>query len=172
MGQVYGINRTPNERLDGMLFRLRERFNGVLAPLARHTPSGSPVDALALGALRVLVAEDEPVHQLITRARLADFGVTPMLAMDGGEAVALACELQFDFILMDLQMPVLDGLTATKQIRRFELEHERPRVPVVAYTSCTCSNESFVRDFGIDAVLEKPCSANALRECLTKWCPA
>ena len=175
MGQLYGANVTPSQRLDAMLFRLRQRFATLIAPISTpnvwHTPQAPAVDSLALAATRVLVVDDEPVQQLITRARLAEFGITPIQAVDGAEAVALACELPFDFILMDLQMPVLDGLTATKQIRQFEQEHKRPRVPVVAYSTSNCS-EAYVRDFGIDGVLDKPCSSVALRESLLRWCPA
>ena len=158
-----------------MLLRVRQRFAALLAHAPASTKNqagpGSTFDSLALAATRVLVVDDEPVQQLITRARLAEFGITPIQAVDGAEAVALACELPFDFILMDLQMPVLDGLTATKQIRQFEQEHKRPRVPVVAYSTSDCS-EAYVRDFGVDGVLEKPCSSVALRESLLRWCPA
>jgi CheY-like chemotaxis protein len=170
----HGHNLSPSRRLDDLLFRIRRRFAalpafGAAAP-GPCAPSASTLDALA--AVRVLVVEDEPLHQLITREHLASFGITPLLAVDGAEAVARACDTPFDLILMDLQMPVLDGLTATRQIRRFEQEHARPRVPVIAHSSCAYnSNESFLRDFGIDAVLEKPCSTNVLRECLMRWCP-
>ena len=89
------------------------------------------------------------------------------------EAVSLACSSEFDLILMDVQMPVLDGLGATRKIRRFEQEHGLARVPVVAYTSCAYSgNEPFLLDFGIDAVLEKPSTARTLQECLLSWLPA
>ena len=108
-------------------------------------------------ALRVLVVDDSPVNRMIALAQLGQFDVTPVLANDGAEAVALACGETFDLILMDLQMPVLDGLGATAQIRRFEHEHVSPRVPVVAYTSCALdSDAAFMRNLGLDAVLEKP----------------
>ena len=74
---------------------------------------------------------------------------------------------------MDLQMPVLDGFAATAQIRRFEVEHSRRRVPVVAYTSTlVCGDLSRLRDSGFDAILEKPASALAMRECVMRWCLA
>ena len=124
-------------------------------------------------ALRVLVVDDSPVNRMIALAQLEQLDVTPVLAKDGAEAVALACGETFDLILMDLQMPVLDGLGATAQIRRFEHEHASPRVPVVAYTSCAVdSDTAFMRNLGLDAVLEKPCDLTALRECLVRWCPA
>jgi len=73
--------------------------------------------------------------------------------------------------LMDLQMPAPDGFAATAQIRRFEREHGRRRVPVVAYTSATVSvGHPRLRDSGIDAVLRKPADAQSFRECVTRWC--
>ena len=104
---------------------------------------------------------------------LSRLGVTTLLAADGAEAVALACASEFDLILMDLHMPVLDGFGATRRIRRFEQQHARARTPVVAYTSCPYpSDDPFVLQFGIDAVLAKPSSAKAFKECLLAWLPA
>lgn len=119
----------------------------------------------------VLVVDDDPVNQMLASEMLSSLGIKPLLAADGAEAVALACELRLDLILMDLQMPVLDGLAATSQIRRFEREHSRTRVPVVAYTSSRAVvDPSCLRDCGLDAVLDKPCDAQALLQCLTRWC--
>lgn len=121
--------------------------------------------------LRVLVVDDCLVNQMVAVAQLEQLGITPVLADDGAQAVALACGESFDFILMDLQMPVLDGLAATQRIRRFEQESAWPHVPVVAYTSCAVGrDEAFVRNFGFDAVLKKPCATAALQECLLHWC--
>jgi CheY-like chemotaxis protein len=66
---------------------------------------------------------------------------------------------------------VLDGLAAARQIRRFELDHGRPRVPVVAYTSMPAA-EPVLSACGLDGVLDKPCDAVALQACLARWCPA
>jgi CheY-like chemotaxis protein len=157
--------------------RLGEDLQGLLKPasarkrtpgLARDTAKGP-----ARRSLRVLVVDDCLVNRTLTAAQLDHFAVTSVLAQDGAAAVELACAETFDLILMDLQMPVLDGLAATARIRSFEAEHARQRVPVLAYTSCSVgSNEAFVRSFGLDAVLEKPCSLTALQECLLNWCPA
>jgi hypothetical protein len=70
---------------------------------------------------------------------------------------------------MDLQMPVLDGLAATKKIRHCEWEHARPRVPVLAFTSLV-PPFALLRDCGLDGFLEKPCSSGTLQACLQHWC--
>jgi CheY-like chemotaxis protein len=120
---------------------------------------------------RILVVDDCPANQLLVVALLWRWGITPLVAADGAEAVALACGQDFDLILMDLQMPVLDGLAATTQLRRFEREQARPHAPVVAYTAGVLGvSEPLLRACGIDASLEKPCDSQSLEECLVRWC--
>ena len=118
---------------------------------------------------RILVVDDNPSNLWDARELLARHGLSPIMAGDGAEAVALACGHDFDLILMDLQMPVLDGLEATKQIRRHEREHDSVRASVLAYTS-HFPDADLLRDCGVDGVLEKPCSDRALQACLIRWC--
>lgn len=121
------------------------------------------------GGLRVLVVDDNPSNLADACELFSHWGITPIVATDGAEAVALARERELDLILMDLQMPVLDGLAATKQIRAGERERCCARAPVLAYTSCALDSD-VLRLCGLDGVLEKPCSATALQECLRRWC--
>jgi CheY-like chemotaxis protein len=118
---------------------------------------------------RVLVVDDNPSNLGQACELLERWGITPALAADGAEAVALAVVLEFDLILMDLQMPVLDGLAATKQIRAHELARSLARASVVAYTSHPLDDD-VLRACGVDGVLEKPCSAQTIQECLLRWC--
>jgi CheY-like chemotaxis protein len=119
----------------------------------------------------ILVVDDDPANRALASALLSCWGTKPLLAAGGAEAVALACELRLDLILMDLQMPAPDGFAATAQIRRFERQHGRRRVPVVAYTSAAVTaDQPRLRDNGIDAVLRKPADARAFRECVMHWC--
>jgi CheY-like chemotaxis protein len=121
-------------------------------------------------ALCVLVVDDNPANLMVAAEMLSLWGIKTLLAADGAEAVALACELRPALILMDLQMPVLDGLAATRQIRCFEREQSLARVPVVAYTSGSWRGP-FLQDFGFDGLLDKPCDATTLHACLSRWCP-
>lgn len=134
-----------------------------VAPVVRALPVPS--------GLRVLVADDNPANLEEACALLEQCGVAALSAVDGVQAVALARAHDFDLILMDLQMPVLDGLAATMDIRVRERARGRPRVPVLAYTM-TPLGDDLLRACGIDGVLDKPCSIGALREALQRWCHA
>jgi CheY-like chemotaxis protein len=144
-----------------------ETAAGVRAAFAERAGADGCASDLPL----VLVVDDCAVNRTLTMAMLLRWGINPLLAADGAEAVALACEHAFDLILMDLQMPVLDGLAATAQIRRFDLDHARVRAAVVAYTSSPIASDSAALSrLGLDAVLPKPCTLQSLEACLTRWC--
>lgn len=122
------------------------------------------------GSVRVLVADDNPVNLMLISALMESRGLVPLLAADGAEAAALACELHFDLVLMDLQMPILDGLRATAAIRRFETTSSRPAVPVIAYSSMS-PGADVLAAHGLNGSLTKPCGDQELEDCLVQWCP-
>jgi CheY-like chemotaxis protein len=135
-------------------------------PIKARSPNAHPA-----GPVRVLVVDDNPVNLMVIAALMESRGLVPLLAADGAEAVALACEMHFDLILMDLQMPILDGLEATAAIRRFETTSLRPAVPVVAYSSSTVGAR-VLASHGMNGSLAKPCDDKELEDCLVRWCPA
>lgn len=122
------------------------------------------------GSVRVLVVDDNPVNLVLVSAQLEALGLVPWLAADGAEAVTFACSKRFDLILMDLQMPVIDGFAATSTIRRFERDSARCPVPVIAYSSTT-ANADALATHGLDGRLSKPCGDQELEDCLVRWCP-
>ncbi len=144
--------------------------SGQSWPLSALLPGEKPL-VHAYGTARVLVVDDNPVNLMLMAALMASRGLVPSMAADGAEAVALACEQDFDLILMDLQMPVLDGLGATAAIRRFEASHARSAVPVVAYSSTTLG-AGVLASHGLNGSLSKPCSDQDLEHCLVQWCPS
>lgn len=123
------------------------------------------------GTVRVLVVDDNPENLMVISAMMESRGLIPLLAADGAEAVALACQHPLDFILMDLQMPVLDGLGATSAIRRFEVNSSRPAVPVIAYSSAS-PGAGVLAKYGLNGSLNKPCRDQELEDCLVQWCPS
>ena len=144
-----------------VVFRVGRRFD-VSPPPVDHPFAGRP---------RVMVVDDNAVNRLNLERLLWRKGIKPMHAADGAEAVALACSQHFDLILMDIQMPILDGLTASVQIRRHEYAQGQPNAPIVAYTAgAVADDEETLRACGIDDSLEKPCTADSLEHCLLRWC--
>ena len=123
---------------------------------------------------RVLVAEDNRINQMVIRALLAKLGLTCEVAGDGQQVVdaLLACADadRPDLILMDLQMPVLDGSGATAKIRAWEAERGLPRMPIIALTA-----DAFAEDrvrcisAGMDDFLSKPVDRETLAATLRRW---
>jgi CheY-like chemotaxis protein len=101
---------------------------------------------------------------------LSHWGIVPKTACNGAEALALASERQFDFILMDIAMPVMDGLEATWRIRQLEIEHaDRPRTPIVAYTTGWLLSETvLLARVGFDEAINKPCGVDEMEACLRR----
>ncbi|MCG8671524.1 MAG: ATP-binding protein [Pseudomonadales bacterium] len=88
-----------------------------------------------LSHLTVLVAEDNPVNQVVISGMLSKFNIKPQVAKDGKVAVEKATEKSFDIIFMDCEMPVMDGLTATKEIQKLNAHNGEKQVHIVALTA-------------------------------------
>jgi CheY-like chemotaxis protein len=118
---------------------------------------------------RVLLAEDNSVNQRVVGLLLECLGCRVDLAEDGAEAVGRAREVDYDLVLMDCQMPRLDGYDATRAIRRMDKERGR-RTPVVALTAHALSGDrTKCFEAGMDDFLSKPISLERLRVALVKW---
>ena len=116
-------------------------------------------------SLRILVAEDNIVNQRLASELLRRDGHSIVVVGDGNQAVGAALDQKFDLILMDVQMPILDGLQATAQIRA-----AGNRVPIVAMTASAMNgDEAKCLQFGMDAYLTKPIDVAALRETLARF---
>jgi signal transduction histidine kinase/ActR/RegA family two-component response regulator len=120
-------------------------------------------------ALRVLAAEDNAVNQLVLKTLLHQMGVDPTVVDNGQLAVDAWEEGDWDVILMDVQMPVMDGLSATAAIRNREADTGRPRTPIIALTANAMSHqvEQYIAA-GMDGHVAKPIQAAELFEMLTR----
>ena len=124
----------------------------------------------------VLVVEDNRVNQAVIQALMGQHGLKTTLVSDGQQGLDALTVLQpvapFDLVLMDLQMPVMDGCTATQRVRAWEAQTGRARVPVVALTA-----DAFEEDrqkclaAGMDEVLTKPIAIDQLQTMLACWLP-
>ncbi len=120
-------------------------------------------------ALRVLAAEDNAVNQLVLKTLLHQMGVDPVVVENGRLAVEAWETGDWDVILMDVQMPVMDGLTATAAIRNREADTGRPRTPIIALTANAMSHqvEQYITA-GMDGHVAKPIQASDLFDALTR----
>jgi signal transduction histidine kinase/ActR/RegA family two-component response regulator len=134
-------------------------------------PPDLSIRALVRRPLRVLVAEDNPVNQRVASAMLASLGCRVTLVGNGSEAVAASAEPVFDLVLMDCFMPVMDGLAATREIRRREWGSTR-HLPIIALTaSATPEERARCLDAGMDDYLAKPYRKSALAALLAQYLP-
>ncbi len=130
----------------------------------RDAVAASPDDQWSL---RVLAADDNRVNQLVLKTLLQQIGLEPVL-VDDGKAALEAWEAQdWDLILMDMQMPVMDGLTATQHIRAQEAAKDRRRTPIIALTADAMSHQiASYKAAGMDAFVAKPIDAAKLFEAI------
>ena len=166
-----GGSSTPRGLRGVLRAWLQERMSDIWKPTTSPPNENEESGEHSYGKVRVLVVDDNPVNLMVISALLQSRGLAPLLAADGAEAVALACELEFDLILMDLQMPILDGLGATSAIRRFESDSSRAAVPVIAYPGIS-PGAGVLAAHGLNGSLNKPCEDQELEDCLVQWCPA
>jgi len=137
------------------------------AHAAAPAPAGAAPDGIDA---RVLVVEDNPVNQVVVQAMLAELGARCELADNGLVALERLESDRYDLVLMDMQMPELDGLGATRRLR--ERENGAARVPVIAMTASTeRADLDAMRDAGADGHLAKPFGIAQLRRCLEQWRP-
>ncbi len=121
----------------------------------------------------VLLAEDNPVNQEVARLMLEEIGLSVDIANTGQEALRAAMAKPYALILMDCQMPGMDGLEATALIRKGERSVIGRHVPIVALTAHTTDDEqSRCLAAGMDDFLSKPFSESQLTSVLSKWLPA
>ena len=150
--------------------------HAVPLPRVGDVPAGGGPSAPT--RLRLLVAEDDEVNQLVARAVLEREGADVTIVSDGAQAVDAALTTDFDALLMDCQMPVMDGLEATRWIRMVESGtlalgpqdgalHRR--LPIVAMTaSATLSDRAACLAVGMDDVLPKPWTPQQLTDVLDR----
>ena len=140
----------------------------VSTPRRRSRPSGDAPQPL--DGVRILLAEDNPVNQLVASGFLEAAGCTVVIAGNGLEAVSHAASASFDLILMDCMMPELDGYGATEQIRAAALPGTM-RVPIIALTASALDGEQRrCLEAGMDDYLSKPVRQDALMALIERWC--
>jgi signal transduction histidine kinase/DNA-binding response OmpR family regulator len=143
---------------------------GATPAYARATSADVPRPPLAG---RVLLVEDNPVNQQVALSMLGRMGVDAQLADNGEAALVRLAEGGWDVVLMDVQMPVLDGLFATRTLRERERAAGTSRIPVIAMTANAMeSDRDACLDAGMDDYIAKPFRSAELYAALARWLPA
>jgi CheY-like chemotaxis protein len=158
---------------EGSTFRFTAKLGAATEP-ASPRDRDAPVEespALAPQAgLRLLIAEDSSDNRLLLQAYLKGGAYAITFAEDGKQAVNSFLSGQFDLILMDMEMPVTDGLAATSAIRVFEREQGRTRTAIVSLTANALPNDiEAMRNAGCDAHLSKPISRQKLLTAIERY---
>ena len=148
----------------GATFTVDLPLTRISATPAKAAPQAKPQDGpIENLSIRVLAAEDNGMNQLVLKTLLEQIGVEPVLVGNGREAVEAWAREPWDLILMDVQMPEMDGPTATGVIRARERAEGRPRTPIVALTANAMSHQ--VAEYlqsGMDDFVAKPIEAGRL----------
>jgi len=145
-----------------------ERLTGITLPeAADQSVAAQPAAIFTAAPLRILAAEDNQVNQLVLKTLLHQAGLHPVLVDDGRAAVQAWEAEEWDLILMDMQMPVMDGLSATRHIREREGATGRRRTPIIALTANVMSHQiaGYVAA-GMDQFVGKPLDAAQLFEAI------
>lgn len=180
-GAELSVRRRGDARLRPLLLAAIQpalrRLRGRLLPDSPEIGAGEgmviriPVRRMERpAALSVLLVEDNPIGRLVAAGFFKALGHGVTTAEDGAQGLAAATDKRFDLIVMDVQMPVMDGLEASLAIRA--LPGEAGRVPIVALTAGTdAEDDAQCRDAGMDDCLHKPLTMDRLRAVLERLFP-
>lgn len=131
---------------------------------------GTPQALDLPGDFRVLVAEDNSISTKVIRGMLGKLNLEPDTASNGEEALQAMKAQRYDLVLMDCEMPILDGFSATQQLRAWEAANQRQRTPVVALTAhILTEHKERARLAGMDGHMAKPVELSQLRELIQYW---
>jgi len=167
-----GFNGYLNKPIDqSILYNALMTIAGVNLPEQQLVTSYSPRELPQFTA-RVLVVEDNTINQRVAQGLLKKFGVQVDLAGNGEEALNSLETLPFDLVLMDCQMPVMDGYEATKQVRHAESKVLNREIPIIAMTANSMAGDrEKCLAVGMNDFISKPINPNKVQEALKRWLP-
>jgi len=126
--------------------------------------------AVTTQAVRILVVEDNMINQKVVQGMLKHFGYAADFAVHGEQALEALDQNDYDLIFMDVQMPVMDGYTATARIREREQVKGLPRMPIIAMTANAMEGDREVcLAAGMDDYLAKPIRPDILQQMIQSW---
>jgi signal transduction histidine kinase len=172
------ITKALVELMDGEVSVVSELGRGstfrVWLPLkaveAKIVPSDQSIPPRFVGR-KVLVVDDNPINLIVSSHAIEKFGCETVCVKDGQEALDALSEQHFDLVFLDVQMPLLDGLAATREIRRREGDEQHTLI-VALTAGALLQEQQDCFDAGMDDFLTKPITLESIQNTLTKWLPA
>jgi two-component system sensor histidine kinase/response regulator len=161
-----------SELFDSIANAVRPKSGDVQLPQSPSPPSTEMTQSkLAANSQRILVAEDNAVNQLLTLTQLKKLGYHAQAVANGREAVEAVLTGTYDLVLMDCQMPEMDGLEATIKIRELEIG-KKTRLTIIALTANAMKeDQDRCLRAGMDDYISKPVKKEILAKMLAKWLP-
>jgi signal transduction histidine kinase/DNA-binding response OmpR family regulator/HPt (histidine-containing phosphotransfer) domain-containing protein len=157
--------------------RESELMSAVLRILGHASSDVAPEPATSHGPgktsrqLRILIAEDNPVNQRVVVRMLEKMGHVPTIAHNGREALSMLGEGIFDLVFMDVQMPEIDGLTATRTVRKNETQ-TGAHIPIIAMTAHALKGDKArCLTAGMDAYISKPVTSKEIADTIAEFFP-
>jgi CheY-like chemotaxis protein len=152
------------------LRRLESTGSLVLSSAFEAKPLAPPPSSKNGGTRKILVAEDNPINQEVIREVLCELGYDAFIVENGREALSALEQEAYPLVLMDCQMPELDGYGAAREVRRRETGQRR--IPLIAVTAHAFEGErQKALSAGMDDYVTKPISAGVLSEVIERWWP-
>jgi PAS domain S-box-containing protein len=162
------LSKPVNEAL--LIANIAQIFSAKPDKTASGALPEAAMNATDLTGRRVLLVEDNEINRDLATELLADLGILVTIAVNGREGVDSVAAEPFDLVLMDIQMPIMDGLAATKLIR---FEERFRSLPIIAMTAHAMSGDrERSLNAGMNDHLTKPINPKTLTEALTRWMPA
>ncbi len=169
---IYGVGSTF--WFDIMLEEDKIAANAKTAPLEHSFNDQQQINSeeLKFNDVQVLLAEDNPINQTVAISILEKYGCHVTTASHVDEAGQKIKQRNFDLVLMDCQMPVIDGYEATQIIRKLETHNKLPHVPIIAFTANAMKgDDEKCLQAGMDDYIPKPVRKSDLERILTEWLP-
>ncbi|MEY2399697.1 MAG: hypothetical protein QOJ00_2871, partial [Actinomycetota bacterium] len=155
---------------NAILSLMTSSASATLATHAAKAPVSARPSNVADGAHRLLLAEDDSINQRVAVTMLNKLGYSVVVAHNGREAVELGARAQFSAVLMDCQMPELDGYEATRAIRQSETNGVH--IPIIAMTAHSMTTDrTKCLNAGMDDYISKPVRPAELQAVLARWLP-
>jgi signal transduction histidine kinase/ligand-binding sensor domain-containing protein/CheY-like chemotaxis protein len=154
-------------------YRLPDESSDSSLQDSHRTDTHASVDKAIIQKAHILLVEDNPINQMVAKAMLIKLGCSVDVAVNGQQAIEMLSHGFYDLVFMDMQMPVMDGLEATRILRSKDSSKRNQQIPIVAMTAnALASSQKQCEKAGMDDFLTKPVKKNAVLEVLERYLPA